>query len=145
MNCLILSEFSQVVKASDLLHKFGKEQQLETDILGQLELILVEAINNIIEHSYQGKPGGTINIDLNRLPDEIIITLQDEGLAVPDSVKDIKNEMPDETALPEGGWGLGLIQMLADRIEFSTEDSKNVLLLGKAYIASSMKLESKSL
>lgn len=131
MKCQISSEFSQVSQAAEALHLFGEKRQLGDSLSGQLELILVEAINNIIEHAYQGKAGYPIHIHFNQTADEVVITLQDEGMAVPEKVRDMAMMMPDEQGLPEGGWGLGLIQILADRIEFSVEGGMNALRLGK--------------
>lgn len=137
MNCLISSELSQVVKASEVLHQFGQDHKLDEGLTAQLELILVEAINNIIEHAYQSEAGHPVHVDFDFVEGQVLMTLQDEGIAVPEKIKLINEStspMPDVADLPEGGWGLGLINMLADRIEFSVKDGMNVLVLGKQVI-----------
>lgn len=138
MNCLITSELSQVVKASEALHQFGRENKFNDELMGQLELILVEAINNIIEHAYQNKDGNPIQVGFSFIGGDVLMTLQDEGSAVPEEIVSIKESdsvMPNISDLPEGGWGLGLINMLADRIEFSVKDGMNILVLGKHVIS----------
>ena len=77
MKCLILSEFSQVRKASDVLQKFAHASGLDENLRGQVELILIESLNNIIEHSYQGKGGHPIHVEISQVADEVIITLKD--------------------------------------------------------------------
>lgn len=129
MKCLISSELSQIRDAAETLREFGQEHQLDENISGQLELILVEALNNIIEHAYQGAAGHPIEVDFSLVSDEIIMTLQDEGTTAPDAV--VNKTMPDEQSLPEGGWGLYLIQTLADRLEFSEKNGRNTMVIAK--------------
>lgn len=138
MKCLILSEFAQVRKASAALAEFAQATQLDEELRGIVELILVEALNNVIEHAYQGKDNHPIEIEFKQTDKEVLITIEDQGIAVPVAVTQRHQEnntlpitMPNEAALPEGGWGLGLIEALADRIEFSTQEGGNLLVLSK--------------
>lgn len=129
MKCLISSELSHIRVAADALRQFAQEKQLDENISGQLELVLVEALNNIIEHAYQGKAGQPIEVEFSLVSDEIIMTLQDEGTTAPGAVTN--KTMPDEQSLPEGGWGLYLIQTLADRLEFSVKNGTNTMVIAK--------------
>lgn len=131
MKCVISSELSEVAKASEVLHQFVAEEEIDVSLLGQLELILVEAINNVIEHAYQNVAGNDIELEFDKENDEVLMRITDEGNAVPESVQQSNGAMPDENELPEGGWGLGLIFALADRVEFKTRVDSNTLLLAK--------------
>lgn len=132
MECHIQSEFSQVKNVSDSLHQFAKTENIDEVLLGQLELILVEAVNNVIEHAYRNQAGHPIHVAFAKSAEEIIFTIKDQGIPVPDDLSARKNDMPNEMSLPEGGWGLGLIYALASRVEFSRQDETNTLTLAKA-------------
>ena len=130
MHCTINSDFSEVRKVSELLHIFCTTIQLNNEIAGQLELILVEAVNNVIEHAYK-KTSGYIDVYLEALITKVAITIKDKGIPVPSEVQNTPKEMPDINTLPEGGWGLGLIYALADDIQHYTKNNINIMRLTK--------------
>ncbi|MCK5918104.1 MAG: ATP-binding protein [Cocleimonas sp.] len=133
VNCSITSDFSEVRKLSSELQYFCDQEQLNSDISGVLELILVEAVNNVIEHAYDNKPGFPIDVKFEAFLTKVVICIKDQGLAVPDVVRnrDAKTDMPNITELPEGGWGLGLIYTLADDIEHSNKNGFNIMIITK--------------
>lgn len=126
------SSFSEVRRASDLLYKYCDVHKIPVDLQGQLELMIVEALNNVVEHAYLEEAGNEINIELEMIEQAISIRIKDKGIAAPGSVLIEGSELPDVTALPEGGWGLCLIQALADTIEYHRHSSHNTLILTKS-------------
>lgn len=131
MNYTITNDFSQVSKLTEALHSFCEESQLDDRLSGQLELILVEAINNVIEHAYTEGEEHSIYTSFKDNDSEIVMTITDSGNPVPSFVINNTGDMPDPEGLPDGGWGLALIQSLADRIERYNEDGNNIFVLGK--------------
>jgi serine/threonine-protein kinase RsbW len=126
------SSFSEVRLASELLYKYCNTHEIPIDLQGQLELMLVEALNNVVEHAYLEKSGSAIHIELEMADQNALIKITDNGIAAPGSVLIEESELPDITTLPEGGWGLCLIQALADNIEYHRYPSHNVLTLTKS-------------
>lgn len=127
----INSKFSEVRLAADVLHKFCQKHSINVDTQGHLELMLVEALNNVVEHAYQESPEGSILIAFERVDSNTIIKITDSGLSAPGTVLIEGSDLPDETILPEGGWGLCLIQALADKIEYFRYTDHNILVLTK--------------
>ena len=125
------SSFSEVRLASELLYKYCDTHKIPIDLQGQLELMLVEALNNVVEHAYLEKAGNSIGIELEMVDQNALMKITDNGIAAPGSVLIEGSELPDITALPEGGWGLCLIQALADNIEYHRYPSHNILILTK--------------
>ena len=118
--------------ASELLYKYCETHDIAIDLQGQLELMLVEALNNVVEHAYLEKAGSSINIELEMIDHNAVMKITDNGISAPGSVLIEGSELPDVTALPEGGWGLCLIQALADSIEYHRYPSHNMLVLTKS-------------
>ena len=125
------SSFSEVRLASELLYKYCDTHKIPIDLQGQLELMLVEALNNVVEHAYLEKAGNSIGIELEMVDQNALMKITDNGIAAPGSVLIEGSELPDITALPEGGWGLCLIQALADNIEYHRYPNHNILILTK--------------
>jgi serine/threonine-protein kinase RsbW len=128
----IESDLSQVRELAVVFHEFSSGVDLGDELSGQLELMLVEAINNVIEHAYENKQGFPIDVEFEASYKKVVITIKDKGLSFPDHViSDQQQDMPENTDLPEGGWGLGLISILADQMRHYTKNGINIMVLTK--------------
>jgi len=128
----INSTFSEVRHASELLQQFCDKHNVAFETQGQLELMLVEALNNVVEHAYQKQPDGNILIEFLKVENTAVIKITDEGIAVSGTAMVERSNLPNENTLPEGGWGLCLIQALADTIEYFRYADHNTLVLTKS-------------
>ena len=104
------------------------------DTLNQLELALVEAINNVIEHAYSGESGHSLSIRLELLHDRVEIKLTDSGQGMnwaklnrTKTVLDFDEN--DLCTLPEGGLGIAIMQMTMDDVRYERKDGVNQLTL----------------
>ena len=128
----IESNFSAIRNASDLLMEYCTQCHISPELSGQLELMMVEALNNVIEHAYQGKDGSEAHVEIIDEPQQILIHITDFGVSAPYELYSGNKSLPDEYFLPEGGWGLPLIQALADNISYSSTKNSNLLTLTKS-------------
>ena len=127
----IESNFSAIRQASDLLKEYCANCHISPEFSGLLELIMVEALNNVIEHAYQGEDGHEVYIELVDKPQHTIICIRDFGTAAPNLMSGNDTLFPDEDSLPEGGWGLPLIKAIADNIAYCSSNKNNLLTLTK--------------
>lgn len=100
--------------------------------LGNVEIVLAEAVNNVIEHAYAEMPDGRIDMRLERTDTGIVIFLEDEGVEMPGGVAPAGRSHDldvDVDNLPEGGFGWFLIRTLTDRLEFSRIGKRNRLCM----------------
>ncbi|MEB4593281.1 ATP-binding protein [Candidatus Thiothrix sp. Deng01] len=125
------SRLEQVRILSGALRGIGQELALSEDKLGQLELILVEAVNNVIEHAYQLQGGNDVHVRVEYSPQQMHLVISDHGHAMPEELHAGFNGMPDPEGLPEGGWGMGLIQALADSTHYIRDAQGNHLYVSK--------------
>ena len=103
---------------------------------GKVQLVLAEALNNIVEHGYADGREGLINLQCSLIPEGMYIVLTDHGSEVPPGVllpqpvtdpRDASGPLPDN--LPEGGWGLFLINELAESLAYRRRGGRNELRL----------------
>ena len=133
INYQIDSDFSNVKVLAKNLRNFCLENNIDENTTSVLELMLVEAINNVVEHAYKGKSGFVINTQFDIDERKITITIIDEGSYFLDPENREINTTPENAVdeLPEGGWGLGLIESIADNVEKYNVNGTNILVLTK--------------
>ena len=95
---------------------------LGPDDSSRIELVVAEAVNNIVEHAYPpGAPDGPIQLNVKRRDDTLCILITDQGLGMPDGKapsgrpQNVKVNVMD---LPEGGFGWFLIRDQAQNVEY---------------------------
>ncbi|CUH63346.1 serine-protein kinase RsbW [Thalassovita gelatinovora] len=97
-----------------------------------VQLVLAEALNNIVEHGYPGDQKGRIELCCTLGSKGIDIVVIDCGAEVPDVVL-LPYDTPDPKTrlhdLPEGGWGWALIHILTARLVYSRSNGRNRLEL----------------
>jgi anti-sigma regulatory factor (Ser/Thr protein kinase) len=97
----------------------GKGLGVSKQALGDLCLVVDEAVTNVVLHGYNGL-GGMVDIRVEQENDAVVIHIRDQGKAFDASDS---REPQLHTALSErpfGGMGLYLIRKLTDEAEFRT-------------------------
>lgn len=94
---------------------------------GTAELVLAEALNNIVEHAYAQGPGD-IEVTIRRVQDDLDCRIVDKGLPMPDDDPPqgrLPVQNPDD--LPEGGFGWFLIRTLSRDLRYARIGCRNEL------------------
>ncbi len=106
-----------------------------------LRIIGAEAVNNVIEHGYAGRPGEPVRLSLRLDRAALRLCVFDRGRAIPDEVFASAGAGPapppeggDPADLPEGGWGWPLILTLADRVVYRRVEGWNYLAVERALV-----------
>ncbi len=105
--------------------------QIDAADLGNVEIVLAEALNNIVEHSQMGG-AETIGITIKLTENQIICSLRDSGIHSKALCghKIIRHAGPEQISdLPEGGFGISLIQAIALDIEYFPVEHGNLVAL----------------
>ncbi len=98
------------------------------DMRGCAEIVMAEALNNIVEHAYSAAPG-VIEISIDLGADGLECTIADRGApmpghSLPQGNPHVLGEVQD---LPEGGFGWFLIRSLAQDLQYSRFRDQNFL------------------
>ena len=101
------------------------------DGAGEVELAVVEAVNNAIEHAYAGDGAGTVEVVLICRQQRLTVEVRDTGRPMPAGVlAGARAPDFDPTALatlPEGGMGLHIVKTLMEAVSYERRDGCNVL------------------
>ena len=115
-------------KASAWARTLAAQSGLPGELVGALDLCIIELVGNIVMHSYRGEPG-EIGLDLELGDDGAVLTITDSGpefdpLSVP--------APPVPASLDEakiGGHGIQLVRSSADAYLYRRRDGRNVFIV----------------
>jgi serine/threonine-protein kinase RsbW len=100
---------------------------------GEIELSVVEAVNNAIEHAYQLAEDGLVEVKLDGNGSRLLIEVCDSGRRMPPGTLGLVHapevDVEDLAALPEGGMGLFIVTQLMDAVRYESRAGKNVLIM----------------
>lgn len=92
--------------------------------------VISELVNNAIEHGRCSSLEGELRTE----DDKAFFTLTSDGVAFDPTA--VKAEMPDfdeKNDLPEGGYGLAIINQLSDECAYRYHDGKNIMIVSKRF------------
>lgn len=123
------SQLSQVALVAEAWQDFAAQQQIP-DQAAPFELALVEWINNVIEHAYEMQEGHPLTVRLEWDGQAVHAFVRDHGHALPEQSLEQPRDLPGDEGdalelLPEGGWGLFLIQQICDVCEYTSGKEGN--------------------
>ena len=102
-----------------------------------IEIALVEAVNNAVEHAYHGEPGHPVWVEFEWAPDRLNLRVRDRGqpmapgrLEAPLSLVD--PDPDDLSTLSLRSRGLALIKSCMDTVEYEARDGVNTLSMSRA-------------
>lgn len=123
------NKLDELTTLSNWTQKISDRLQISSRCTFRLDLVLTEAVTNIIENAYCDDRQHDIKVSLEYEKKTIRVQLKDDGL--PFNPLD-RPELVLPTRLEEaqeGGLGIHLIRNYTDRCDYQREGSENVLIL----------------
>ena len=104
---------------------------VEADLAANAEIVLAEALNNIVEHAFEFQPTGQIDLSAELSELNLTFMLKDNGKVFPGipQKKEMKGAEIAFEDLPEGGFGWFLIHELTEQIAYARLEDQNALQL----------------
>lgn len=96
-----------------------------------VELCVVEAVNNAVEHAYRGEAGHWIDVVFQPVPGELRIDVCDRGERMDWTRVCRGAEACADDPYAEGGRGLFIMRSLMDEVGYGRRGGDNVLTLVK--------------
>lgn len=128
---IIKNDIHELNRLAEFIENLGEEKGFDMSLTMSLNLVLEEAISNIILYAYPEKMGKEIAINFSDYNNSLIFTISDEGVEFDPT----KVEEADITLSAEergiGGLGIFLIRQIMDEVEYKRIENKNVLTIKK--------------
>ena len=128
---ILANDLSEISRLYEFIEELGNEFSLSPDIVFNLNLVLEEAVVNVINYAYPKEEHESIYLSARMHDGSIILVLTDTGKEF------------DPTAAPEadvtlsaderqiGGLGIFLIRQIMNEVKYERIEGKNVLTLEK--------------
>ena len=112
----------------------GVLQEFDAEGSIELELCLVEAVNNAIEHAYGGRGGHRVRVYVAIEHGEVVMAVIDNGRAMPDGLLDGSAAFPCPLGttpedLAERGMGLRLLKLVMDSVSYTSSAGVNRMVM----------------
>ncbi len=125
------AEMPTLAAFRDLIDKACARAGIDSATCYELKLAADEAATNVITHGYAGMNPGSIILDVETAPEQVVMTLTDFGHcfepAEPPKL-DVQALLQDPTS---GGFGLFFIYQTMDEVAYHTTEDGNCLVLVK--------------
>jgi serine/threonine-protein kinase RsbW len=125
------NQISELTRLAVFIEELGEEWGLQATLVISLNLVLEEALTNIILYGFDDGGSHNIALDFKKAGDELIITIIDDGKEFDPTLRaepDITLSVEDR---PVGGLGIHLIKKIMNKVEYKRVENRNYLLLKK--------------
>ena len=128
---ILANDISEITRLYEFIEEMGNDFSLSPDIVFNLNLVLEEAVVNVINYAYPKEEHQYIYLSASMKDGSIVLVLTDTGKEF------------DPTAAPEaditlsaderqiGGLGIFLIRQIMNEVKYERIEGKNVLTLEK--------------
>lgn len=129
----IKNDIQELSSMNSFIEEAGEELGLSASFCMSLNLVMEEAVSNIIFYAYEKDRvvDDAVDISLEREGDRLRVVLSDHGIAFDPTAR----EEPDITLSveerPIGGLGIFLIKKIMDSVVYRREGGRNVLIMTK--------------
>ena len=128
---ILQNEVAEISKLAIFIEELGEEFGLSPELVFNLNLVLEEAVSNVILYAYPKEEHQTISLIARKKDNQLIFVLTDsckefDPTQAPDA--DITLSAEDR---PIGGLGIFLMRQIMNTVEYQRIEGKNVLTLGK--------------
>ena len=128
---VIKNDISEISKLATFIEELSEELNLTPELNFNLNLVLEEAVSNVILYAYGKEVQKEITLLANMSNNNLIFVLTDSGKEFdPTKVPDADVTLSAEER-EIGGLGIFLIRQIMDMVEYQRIDGKNVLTMRK--------------
>ena len=128
---ILQNEVAEISKLAIFIEELGEEFGLSPELVFNLNLVLEEAVSNVILYAYPKEEHKTISLIARKKDNQLIFVLTDSGKEFdPTQAPDADITLSAEDR-PIGGLGIFLIRQIMNTVEYQRIEGKNVLTLGK--------------
>lgn len=127
----LVNNIAELRRLNRFIEDIGDAYNLDAELRFNLNLVLEEAVVNVINYAYTEGTQGAIDLTATLDGDSIVLVLADSGKPFdPTQVADADITLSAEER-PIGGLGIFLIRQIMSDVRYERLDNRNILRLEK--------------
>ena len=128
---ILANDIAEISKLAIFIDEIGEEFSLAPDVVFNLNLVLEEAVVNVINYAYPKEEHQSIYLSATLHEGSIVFVLTDTGKEFdPTQAPEVDITLSAEER-PIGGLGIFLIRQIMNEVRYQRIDGKNLLTLEK--------------
>ena len=128
---VLANEISEISRLAAFIEEIGEEFGLTLDVVFNLNLVLEEAVVNVINYAYPKEDHQWIYLSAKLQDGSIILVLTDTGKEFDPTMAPEADITLSADEREIGGLGIFLIRQIMNEVKYERIDGKNVLTLEK--------------
>ena len=128
---ILTNDISEISKLNDFVEEIGRDFSLSPDVVFNLNLVLEEAVVNVINYAYPKEEHESIYLSAHLHEGSIVLVLTDTGKEFDLTLAPEVDITLSADERPIGGLGIFLIRQIMNEVRYERIDGKNVLTLEK--------------
>ena len=128
---ILANDIAEISKLATFIDEIGEEFSLAPDVVFNLNLVLEEAVINVINYAYPKEEHQSIYLSATLHEGSIVFVLTDTGKEFDPTQAPEADITLSAEERPIGGLGIFLIRQIMNEVKYQRIDGKNVLTLEK--------------
>ena len=128
---ILANDISEISKLAAFVDEVGETFALAPDVVFNLNLVLEEAVVNVINYAYPKEEHQYIYLSAHVHDGSIVFVLTDTGKEFDPTLAPEADITLSADEREIGGLGIFLIRQIMNEVKYERIDGKNVLTLGK--------------
>ena len=128
---ILANDIAEISRLAQFVDEVGEEFSLAPDITSNLNLVLEEAVVNVINYAYPKEEHQHIYLSAKLHEDSIVLVLTDTGKEFDPTMAPEADITLSAEERPIGGLGIFLIRQIMNEVKYERIEGKNVLTLEK--------------
>lgn len=131
---ILANDLSEISRLNGFIEDIGNEFSLAPDVIFNLNLVLEEAVVNVINYAYPKEDHESIYLSAKMQDGSIVFVLSDSGKEFDPTMAPEADVTLSAEDRQIGGLGIFLIRQIMNEVRYERIDGKNVLTLEKKLI-----------
>ena len=128
---ILANDITEISKLSAFIDEIGEEFSLTPDVVFNLNLVLEEAVVNVINYAYPKEEHQSIYLSAALHDDSIVFVLTDTGKEFDPTQAPEADITLSAEERPIGGLGIFITKKTMDTVEYAYENGENILTMIK--------------
>ena len=128
---ILANDIAEISRLATFIEEVGEAFELTPDVIFNLNLVIEEAVVNVINYAYPKEEHQSIYLSANLHNGSIVFVLTDTGKEFDPTQAPEADITLSAEERPIGGLGIFLIRQIMNEVKYQRIDGKNVLTLEK--------------